>query len=261
MFGNCCSLLHAPSIKGVDTDRQYEDFQQLHQLIVDSEDIKGFLDGLARHAAASLSRATGVPIACAATLRRHKRSLTIAGSSDKAVALDRIEQDLGHGPCLEALRTFTTVLLTDTGTDRRWPRYSVGLAAAGYRSVLGIPVQLSDGASAALNFFSPAGGLFTEEVIAEAEAFTQTAGQSMRLALRIVTAELLAEDLKAAMESRTAIDLACGMIMSQNRCTQEEAYQFILRASNNRNLKVRAVADEIIRRLSGNKQTATHFDD
>ncbi|WP_461187542.1 GAF and ANTAR domain-containing protein [Arthrobacter sp. Z4-13] len=245
----------------VDTDRQYEDFQLLHQLIVESEDIKSFLDGMTRHAASSLSRTTGAPIACAATLRRHKRTLTIAGSSEKAVALDHIEQDLGHGPCLEALHTFTTMLLADTSTDRRWPQYSVSLAAAGYRSVLGVPVELNDTAAAALNFFAPATGLFTAEAVDEAVLFTQTAGQSLRLALRIVTAELLAEDLKAAMGSRTAIDLACGMIMTQNRCTQEQAYQFLLRASNNRNMKVHAVANEIILRLSGAKQMATHFED
>ena len=245
----------------VDTEVQNEDFQRLHQLIEGSADIKGFLDGMARHAATSLSRTAGAPIACAVTLQRRKRTMTIAGSSGEAVILDHIEQDLGDGPCLEALRTFETVLLADVGNDVRWPRYSAVLAAAGYRSVLGVPVDAGETASACLNFFAPAAGLFTEEVIGEAAVFTRTAGQALRLALRIVAAELLANDLKAAMESRTVIDLACGMIMTQNRCSQEQAYQFILRASNSRNLKVRAVAEEIVRRLAGVEQTATHFDD
>ncbi|MFF1253005.1 GAF and ANTAR domain-containing protein [Pseudarthrobacter sp. NPDC058329] len=245
----------------VDTDRQNEDFQQLHQLIAESEDIKGFLDGMTTHAASSLSRTTGAPIACAVNLRRHKRTLTVAGSSNTAVILDRIEQELGHGPCLEAIHTFSAVLLADTRDDQRWPLYSRGLDAAGYRSVLGLPVDLGDTASASLNFFAPATGLFTEEAIHDAMVFTQTAGQALRLTLRIITAELLAEDLKAAMKSRTDIDLACGMIMTQNRCTQEQAYQFILRASNHRNMKVHAVAEQVIRRLSGAKETVTHFED
>jgi GAF domain-containing protein len=245
----------------VDTDRQNEDFQGLHQLVAESGDIKEFLDGMARHAAASLSRTAGAPIACAATLRRYKRSVTVAASSDEAVVLDRIEQDLGEGPCLEALRTFETVLLADAGTDPRWPVYSRSLAAAGYSSVLGVPLDVGENASASLNFFAPAAGLFTEEAIGEAVVFARTAGHALRLALRIVTAELLADDLKAAMESRTVIDLACGMIMTQNRCSQEQAYQFLLRASNTRNMKVRVVAEEIVRRLSGVKQTATHFQD
>lgn len=245
----------------VGTDRHNEDFQQLHQLIAESEDVKGFLDGMIGHAASTLSRTTGAPIACAITLRRHKRTVTVAGSSETAVVLDRIEQDLGHGPCLEAIRTYTTVLLADTGTDQRWPLYSRGLNAAGYKSVLGVPVDLGATATASLNFFAPATGLFTEEAISEATVFTHTAGQALRLTLRIITAELLADDLKAAMESRTSIDLACGMIMTQNRCSQEEAYRFLLRASNNRNLKVHSVAQEIIRRLSGTRQTVTHFED
>jgi hypothetical protein len=246
---------------GVGTDVQNEDFQRLHQLIEGSPDIKGFLDGMARHAATSLSRTAGAPIACAVTLRRRKRITTVAGSSDEAVTLDHIEQDLGEGPCMEALRTFETVLLADVRHDMRWPRYSAALASTGYRSVLGVPVDAGDSASASLNFFAPVAGVFTEEAIGEAVVFTNTAGQALRLALRIVAAELLANDLKAAMESRTVIDLACGMIMTQNRCSQEQAYQFILRASNSRNLKVRVVAEEVVRRLAGAKQTATHFDD
>ena len=246
---------------GVDTDVQSEDFQRLHQLIESSPDIKEFLDGMAGHAAASLSRTVGAPIACAVTLQRRKRTATIAGSSDEAVILDHIEQDLGDGPCLEALRTFEPVLLADVGSDLRWPRYSATLAATGYRSVVGVPIDAGEAASAALNFFAPAAALFTGEAIAEAVVFSRTAGHALRLTLRIVTAELRANDLKAAMESRTVIDLACGMIMTQNRCSQEQAYQFILRASNSRNMKVRAVAEEVVRRLAGVEQTATHFDD
>jgi hypothetical protein len=248
-------------MEGVDTDAQNQDFQQLHELISDTEDIKGFLDGMTRHAAANLSRIAGAPIACAVTLRRNKRTLTVSGSSGKALHLDRIEQDLGHGPCLEALRTFTPVLLADTRHDHRWPVYSRSLAAAGYCSVLGVPVDLGDAASAALNFFAPAAGLFNDEAVREAVVFADTAGHALRLALRIISAELLAKDLKAAMESRTDIDLACGMVMTQNQCTQEQAYQFLLMASNNRNMKVHTVAQEIIRRLSGSQQTATHFED
>jgi len=51
------------------------------------------------------------------------------------------------------------------------------------------------------------------------------------------------------------------MLMTQNRCTQEQAYQFLLKASNNRNIKLHTLAEEIIRGLSGSGKTATHFED
>lgn len=240
---------------------QDQDFQQLQRLIAESVDTRGFLDGMTRLAAVSLSRTTGAPVACTAALRRQRQAVTISGSSHQAAAMSCMEHELGHGPCLEALRTFTTVLLADTGIDRRWPRYSISLAAAGYRSVLAVPLDLDGTASASLNFFGLAPGLFTEEVMGEAVIFTRKAGQALRLALRTLTAERLAADLKTAMESRTTIDIAVGMIMAQNRCTQEEAYQFLLRASTSRDMTIRDVAQETIQRLSGTLRTATFFED
>lgn len=87
------------------------------------------------------------------------------------------------------------------------------------------------------------------------------AGQALRLALRIVTADQLAENLKAAMESRTAIDLACGIIMAQNRCTRDQAFSILRRASSTRNQKLNTLAKEIIDGLAGTQDTATYFEE
>lgn len=34
------------------------------------------------------------------------------------------------------------------------------------------------------------------------------------------------------MGNRSVIDLACGMIMAQNRCSKDEAFEVLTRASN-----------------------------
>jgi len=238
-----------------------DDFEQLHALITNSEDIKGFLDRMAGFAATALTRSAGAPIECAVTLHRRKRSASIAGSSDEAVALDEIEQRLGQGPCEEALRTGKPVLLGDVATDPRWPQYRESLEAAGCRSVLGMPLNLGPDAAAVLNFFAPATGLFTEDAIADAEVFAVMAGQALRLAVRIAAADQLAENLRAAMESRTAIDLACGIIMAQNRCSQDEAFDILRRGSSTRNQKLHALAEEIVAGFSGSPVAATHFED
>ncbi|MEV7661978.1 GAF and ANTAR domain-containing protein [Paenarthrobacter sp. NPDC089316] len=246
----------------MDTEEQNEDFQRLHQLITGTTDIKGFLNGMTGYAATTLSRATGAHIECAVTLWRRKRALTIAGSSHNAILLDGIEQALGDGPVQAALETSKPVLLADTGADPRWPKYCKDLALAGVRSVLGVPLDLGKDASAALNFFAPDTGLFTEEAVEEATVFAEIAAQALRLALRIAAADLLADDLTSAMERRTSIDLACGVIMVQNHCNQEEAFEFLQKASQNRNEKLHDVAEGIIGRLTGNKvrPATTHFE-
>ncbi|MEV7605693.1 GAF and ANTAR domain-containing protein [Paenarthrobacter sp. NPDC089322] len=246
----------------MDTEEQNEDFQRLHQLIAGTGDITSFLDGMTRLAATTLSRVTGIRIECAATLCRRKRAVTLAGSSDDAILWDGIEQALGDGPVMEALQTNQPVTLKDTSTAVQWPQYSNALAEAGARSVLAVPLELGDDASAALNFFAPATGAFSNAPIAEAVVFADTAGQALRLALRIATADLLAEDLKAAMARRTVIDLSTGIIMAESNCTQEEAFRFLHLASQNRNQKLHDVAASIVSERNGARATpATHFED
>jgi GAF domain-containing protein len=232
---------------------------QLQDLILDTETVEDFLDRLAGFAAATLSRSVGAEIECGVTLQRRKRTMTVAGSSPRAVALDSIEHSLGDGPCIAALRTKSVVVLADVDTDARWPEYQRQLAAHGCRSTLGVPLEIGEDAAAALNFFAAGSGLFTEETVAEAAGFADLAGRALRLAVRIGTVQARASDLQAAMEHRTAINLACGVIMAQNRCSQDEAMAILTRVSSNRNQKLRDVAAEILRNLQG-QDIRTHFE-
>lgn len=232
---------------------------QLQDLLLGTENVEDFLGRLAVFSAATLSQSVGAAIDCGVTLQRRKRTMTVAGSSPRAVTLDRIEQSIGDGPCLEALRTKSVVLLADVDTDPRWPDYQLQLAANGCRSTLGVPLEIGEDAAAALNFFGSDTGLFTEEIIAEAEGFADLAGRALSLAVRIGTARSRAEDLQAAMEHRTSIDLACGIIMAQNRCSQKEAMGILTRVSSTRNQKIRDIAQEILGNLPGG-EASTHFD-
>lgn len=231
----------------------------LQDLLMGTENVEDFLGRLAEFSAATLSKMVGAEIECGVTLQRRKRTMTVAGSSPRALTLDRIEQALGEGPCIEALRTKSVILLADVSTDPRWPAYQRQLAEHGCRSTLGVPLEIGEDAAAALNFFGADTGLFTEQIITEAAGFADLAGRALRLAVRIGTVQSRAEDLQAAMENRTAIDLACGVIMAQNRCSQEEAMAILTRVSSNRNQKLRAVAAEVLRNLTSG-DVHTHFD-
>lgn len=242
------------------TEAELEDaYERLHYLITGAEDLKGFLDGMAGFAAERMSRVRGTPIDCAVTLHRRKHSTTIAGSSEKAMQLDRIEQRIGEGPCVAALELGHPVILSDAAVDTRWPKYCKVLAEEGYRSALGIPLQLGENADGVLDFFAAPAGEFSPDTLGDAHVFADMAARSLRLAIRIAGAEQRADNLKAAMDSRTIIGMACGMIMAQNDCSQEEAIDILKRASSNRNQKLRTVAEEIIQRVS--KSTPTPYFD
>jgi hypothetical protein len=232
---------------------------QLQDILIGAESVDGFLDGLAAFAAATLTGLAGNGIECAVTLKRHRHTATVAGSSPRAVELDQIEQAVGDGPCIRALFTMAPELLDDVRTDGRWPEYQKQLAEHGVYTTLGVPLDIGEGASAAINFFGPAPGLFTPELFDRAVGFGELASRTLHLSVRIGSAQARAQNLEAAMQSRTAIDVACGVIMAQNRCSQKEAMDILAKVSSNRNRKLRDVAVELLGRLSGS-EVETHFE-
>lgn len=232
---------------------------QLQDLIIGTDSVSDFLSSLAGVASATVSRSAGTDVECGVTLKRHRASATVGGSSDRAIALDRIEHYAGPGPCMAALQTKSPVLLGDTRSDPRWPGYQKQLMDEGCFTSLGVPLELNEEASAALNFFAFRAGAFSEATIRDAAGFAEIAGHAVRLALKVATIQGVAQDMEAAMKSRTAIDLACGIVIAQNRCTQSEAMKILTKASSTRNQKLRDLAEEIVVKASGEKPE-THFD-
>lgn len=50
------------------------------------------------------------------------------------------------------------------------------------------------------------------------------------------------------MQSRAAIEQAKGILMGAQRCTADEAFQILVRASQRENRKLRQIAEEIVSR-------------
>lgn len=238
---------------------EHELLLELQDLIIETGSVADFLGGLATMAAAAAGRASGRTVECGVTLKHNRKTRTVGGSTERAIHLDKIEHQVGDGPCIASMRVKSPVLLADVHTDPRWPVYQKRLIDEGYLSVLGVPLELGDGAAAALNFFAPVPDLFSEDIITEAANFAEIAGRAVRLAVRVATAEGAADDLSAALESRTAINLACGIIMGQNRCSQSEAMGILVKVSSHRNQKLRDVAEEMVRKISG-EEASTYFD-
>jgi hypothetical protein len=236
-----------------------EAVNQLQNILVGAENAAEFLSGLSGLAAAAVSEVAGDAIECAVTVKLRRRPSTVAGSSNRAVELDRIEQAVGDGPCMRAMREMSPVIIDDVSADSRWPELARKFADAGVYSSLGVPLEINSEASAALNFFASKPGVFTPNVYDKAVGFGAAAHSTLHLSVRIKSAENRAEDLEAAMQNRTAINLACGVIMAQNRCSQSEAMEILTKVSSNRNRKLRDVATELIEQLQGTS-VHTHFD-
>ncbi|WP_258868547.1 ANTAR domain-containing protein [Arthrobacter sp. RT-1] len=63
------------------------------------------------------------------------------------------------------------------------------------------------------------------------------------------------------MKNRTAIDIAVGVIMAQNRCSQDAAITILRKASSSRNMKLHNVAAAVIESVSPHTPLRTFFDE
>ncbi|MEW1948676.1 ANTAR domain-containing protein [Pseudarthrobacter sp902506025] len=112
-----------------------------------------------------------------------------------------------------------------------------------------------------LNLYSGRSNGFSGEDVATVESFAAQAASSLRLILRISQLREARNDLTAAMQSRTVIDMAVGAIMAQNRCDRDTAFSILTRASSTRNIKLRDVAATVITSISGEERITAYFDE
>lgn len=237
---------------------QDEHLSTMQRLILESEDITEFLRDFTRLLARKLSL-DGPTRWCAITLLRDRRAATAVSSSSEARALDELQNRFDDGPCMTAIRENTVIRAGDLREDDRWPGYQATAVRHGVRAVLGIPFDLDEDAKAGLNVYSATPHDFSPETIEALCLEVEQASSALRLAVRMAKDREANRDLLAAMQNRTVIDLAVGIVMGQNRCSQEKAVEILKTASNHRNVKLRELAAELVGSIDS-APTATSFE-
>lgn len=230
----------------------------LIDVLLDSPDLDVFLQRLVQISSRKLGQSQAEPH-CSVTVIRNRRPVTVSSSDPETAALDEVQYASKRGPCIEAALKGQFVEVVDLRTETRWPRYVTAMTGSPMRSVLAVPIPLKTAGGAALNTYSPHPGPVAEDLRNALAEFATVAGRALTLSVKLQTRAEESVDLAAALESRTAIDLAAGVIMAQTGCSQKEAVNILMKASSNRNEKLRDVALSVLARFNGAVPT-THFD-
>ncbi|WP_342023332.1 GAF and ANTAR domain-containing protein [Arthrobacter citreus] len=229
---------------------------QLQQLILGTESMELFLEAFAGHAAEVFSDTS--ELLCGITLKRGRHGATVASSSAAAKELDEVQYGFGAGPCLHTALTGDVTLVADTRTDPRWPEYFDAVQDRGYYSVLAVPLIIGDDGGAALDLYARDAEAFDEDLVRRVLDYAAEAAVTLRVAVQIAGYRETNDDMRSAMQSRTAIDVAVGIVAGQNRCTQEQAFSILRRASSNQNVKLRSLAERVVESVTTAK-VKTHF--
>ena len=189
------------------------------------------LDVIAAHAAAAHPAARDAGI----ILYTGGKLVPQATTGRAPQVLDLKQQETGDGPCIEAARKQALVQVTDTGDDFRWPQFCAEAQACDVRSLLCVPLWVSERNLGALTLYSP-------QVDAFSPGDTQLIGLFATLAALALSEAKRADQLREAISSRDLIGQAKGILMERHRLSEDAAFAALSYASQTVNVKLTEVA-------------------
>ena len=176
--------------------------------------------------------------------RKKRRVETPAASHDLAATNDQQQQELREGPCLDAIFEEETVYAPDLPNDRRWPKWGPqACETTGVRSVLTYRLFTLKDVLGALSIYSKEVYAFDTEAKAEGMALAAHIAIAVAAALKI-------DQCEEALDSRTAISQAVGMLMERFKIKPDQAFALLTRISSTQNVKLRDIAVELVRTRS-----------
>lgn len=176
---------------------------------------------------------------------------TVAATDNVVRASDRIQGELGEGPCFDASYDRTQVnRIPDISVATRWPRYAPQARELGIGSMMGFLLFTHDDTDlGALNLYSSRPGAFTED----SEHVGWVLASHAAVALANAHHH---EHLQHALVTRRNIGEATGILMARHDLTEHEAFARMVTASQHSNIKLRDLADTI--NTTGDLPQAAH---
>lgn len=195
---------------------------------------------------ATLERITGSAVelvegcdAAGILMLHDKKVRTLAPTDRLVIDSDRLQEQLGEGPCFDAARTKDgerVFRIPDfTREQPRWPDYAPRALRLGVGSMMGFLLYTEDEELGALNIYSRRPGAFTEA--------GELAGWLLasHAAVSFSSARTHAQ-MEQALGTRHMIGEAMGILMGSHDLTEDGAFDVLRRYSQERNIKLREVA-------------------
>ncbi|MFE9022661.1 ANTAR domain-containing protein [Streptomyces sp. NPDC007808] len=173
---------------------------------------------------------------------RKGRAVTLAACGDMVHESDRLQGELGEGPCFDLARgkdgerVYRIADLTQP--QQTWQRFAEQARRLGIGSMTGVLLYTDDEDFGALNLYARRPGAFSKDI--------ETAGWLLASHAAVALADARTIDqLEHAMQTRHAIGEAMGILMERHRLSEDDAFSVLRRISQHHNIKLRDVAQRV----------------
>ncbi|MFC5907801.1 GAF and ANTAR domain-containing protein [Streptacidiphilus monticola] len=223
-------------------------FASLTASLVGDFDLAEFLDQVAR-GCAQVCGADGIGIV---VVDRSGVLRDVAYTDEAVRRLERRQVELAEGPCVDCVREGRPVSWPDLATaDGRWPQIAPAAREAGFGSVHALPLRLHASPRGALNLFMHEPGQLAPGELATAQAFADLSMLGI-LQQQPGRSETAAGYVTRALEDRSVIERAKGILAETGDLSMDEAYQRLLDFARRADRRPTAVARDLSEgRLTG----------
>lgn len=151
----------------------------------------------------------------------------IAASDEPGRMLETLQEQFGEGPCVDAFLDDAPVLAGDMAADPRWPSAGPLAAGHGVHAVLGVPIDLRQGPVGTLNVYAAQPHRWDNPDVAAIQAYTRVIASLLRAAVHAHLRGQAATQLQHALDHRSLIEQAKGVIMQRRGIDQQAAFDLL----------------------------------
>jgi transcriptional regulator with GAF, ATPase, and Fis domain len=148
--------------------------------------------------------------------------------------------EAGEGLVQAASADGALLRIDDTAAEERWPEFARRAGELGVRSLIACGLHAGSGLRAALVLQSAQPGAFDGPAL-------EAAGVYVTHASAAISKSQTTDSLRHAVRTRQVIGEATGILMERHRIDSAAAFDLLVGASQNLNIKLRAVADLVVR--------------
>jgi transcriptional regulator with GAF, ATPase, and Fis domain len=171
----------------------------------------------------------------------------IVSTSEASWLVETMQLAAEAGPCIESFQTGRVVSLPDIAqAPEAWALFRDSALKQGFASVHAIPLRLRETTIGTLNLLrETAGELETSDAMA-AQAFADVATIGILHERSLRETSVLADQLQTALNRRTIIEQAKGVVAHTNGVPMDEAFGLIRNYARSHQLPISQVAARLV---------------
>ncbi|KKC06575.1 GAF and ANTAR domain-containing protein [Mycobacterium nebraskense] len=237
----------SPAQRDADEAELHEGLRGVAGIVAGARGVVDLLRDVAEFAAQAIPGADGVGVALIDPQHGLSSAQTWAATMELVHEIDTIQYDeLNEGPCITCMQSRRPTVSGSLGSDSRWPHFGGRVARMRMHSALALPLIVGDDVIGSINAYAAQRDAFAEHAVRLGAQFARPAAVSVYNAQLLADAHERTLRLQRALNSRSVIDQAIGIIRSRSGGSADEAFERLTRISQTENVKLHSVAERLV---------------